>query len=293
MKLPPLVRVVARSLALAGFLAGALAAQILGLVVWKTRRTPAARARWLQRTAEGCRRILGVRVQCVGALPRRGLLVANHLSYLDIIVLAARRPCAFVSKNEVRAWPVFGWCAQLGGTIFVDRTRRGDVARISGPMRDALDAGLLVVLFPEGTSSGGASVLPFKSSLLEPAVHLRCPVSAAALAYALTEGSVSDEICYWRDMTLLPHLLKVMTKPAIHASVRVGIARPHIGDRKTLARELHGEVQALHEASKSAARNSANRHSEELQSPLSPASVPGNRSRHAKIPPSPLPPLRM
>src|SRR6202012_2064216 len=122
---------------------------------------------------------------------------------------AAQRPCVFVSKLEVRDWPIFGACAQLGGTIFIDRTHRGDVSAVVQQMRAVLKDGVLVVLFPEGTSSGGSNVLPFKSSLLEPALHLGCPVTAVALGYALDEGSVANEICYWRDMTLLPHLLHV------------------------------------------------------------------------------------
>ena len=231
------------------FITGAIVTQTVRLALSRAARQKRARAEWLQRIASGCVGILHLKINRFGALPESGLLVANHLSYLDIILLAAQRPCVFVSKLEVRTWPIFGACAKLGGTLFVDRKHRGDVAAVAGQMRAALDEGVLVVLFPEGTSSGGASVLPFKSSLLEPALYLACPVTAVAITYALDEGSVANEICYWRDMTLLPHLLNVWSKQLIYSYLRCGIARQRRGERKSLARELHAEVAALHAVS--------------------------------------------
>jgi len=249
MKISSCLRVVARSTRFLIFIAVAIARRSLAITISKKARTLRAAAEWLQETAEGCRRILALEPRTFGPLPTRGLLVANHLSYLDIILLAALRPCVFVSKSDVRSWPIFGQCAALGSTIFVDRTRRTGVGSVAGQMRAALEDGLLIVLFPEGTSSGGNRVLPFRSALLEPALDLGCPVTAAAIGYSLKEGSVSDEICYWRDMTLLPHLLNVWSKPAIQASLRCGVPRPRGGDRKSLAIELHDEVAALHAAS--------------------------------------------
>jgi 1-acyl-sn-glycerol-3-phosphate acyltransferase len=230
-------------------IAGAILGQSVRLCFSKAARQRRVRAEWLQRVAIRCARILHLQITRFGALPGSGLIVANHLSYIDIILLAAQRPCVFVSKSEVQSWPIFGQCARLGGTLFVDRKHRSDVAGVAEQMRAALDEGVLVVLFPEGTSSGGASVLPFKSSLLEPALHVAHPVTAVAIAYGLTEGSVANEICYWRDMTLLPHLLSLWCKSLIFASLRCGVARQRQGDRKSLARELHDEVSALYAAS--------------------------------------------
>ena len=249
MKPWPAFRVAGRAGSFLFYIAGAILAQTLRLCFSKVARPRRARADWLQRVATRCVEILHLQVNRFGALPGSGLIVANHLSYIDIILLAAQRPCVFVSKSEVGSWPIFGQCARLGGTIFVDRKHRSDVAGVAELMRAALDEGLLVVLFPEGTSSGGASVLPFKSSLLEPALHVSHPVTAIAIAYALDEGSVPNEICYWRDMALFPHLLNVWSKSLIYATLRFGVARPREGDRKSLARELHDEVAALHAAS--------------------------------------------
>src|SRR5688572_24857349 len=165
--------------------------------------TQKVKARWLQRSSRKLSRIFNLDVQTIGTVPIRGLLVCNHLSYLDILLLGALAPVTFVSKHEVRSWPVFGWFARLAGTVFVHRERRGDVARSSAEIRGALDDGALVVLFPEGTSSDGKTVLPFKSALLEPASQQNESVYAACIRYALADGSVADEACYWRDMTLV------------------------------------------------------------------------------------------
>src|SRR5262249_48814010 len=130
-------------------------------------KTTASRAQWLHRWCRFACRVLGLSLKSDGPVPRTGLLVCNHLSYLDIITLSALVPCAFVAKLEVRRWPIFGWLARAAGTIFVDRSHRSATERGVEQIREALESGLLVVLFPEGTSTDGNTVLPFKSSLLQ------------------------------------------------------------------------------------------------------------------------------
>jgi 1-acyl-sn-glycerol-3-phosphate acyltransferase len=178
-------------------------------------------------------------------MPRSGLLVCNHLSYLDVIVLSSIRPCVFVARHDVAAWPLFGWLARAAGTIFVDRERRLASADVVDLVREAVAGGSLVVLFPEGTSSDGSTVLPFKSALLEPAVELRCPVAAAAIEYALDDGSVADEVCYWGDMTLVPHLLNLFFKREIRSTCSFSLPRIRVGDRKEIARELREEIVSM------------------------------------------------
>ena len=248
MNLIGFVRSACRSAAFLVFISMAIAWRLLTMPWTPPSRRRRAASQWLQRTAQGCQWILGLGFKCLGPVPDAGLLATNHLSYLDIIMLAALRPCVFVSKKEVRDWPIFGVCAKLGGTIFVDRSRRADVAGVSCQMRAALAEGLLIVLFPEGTSSGGDAVLPFKSALIEPALRLGCPVTAAAIGYSIEKGSASEEICFWKDMSLLPHLLNVFSMPSIRGELRCGAARVRSGDRKTLAVELHDETLALHAA---------------------------------------------
>ena len=155
------------------------------------------------------------------------------------------RPCVFVAKREVRGWPLFGWLARSGGTIFVERNRRLAATTELSQIRAAIESRLLVVLFPEGTSSDGTAVLPFKSSLLQAAVSSGCPIAPAGITYRLARGSVANEVCYWRDMTLVPHLLNLFGKPKIESTIRFSSPMPRIGDRKALARALRAEVAAL------------------------------------------------
>ena len=204
------LRIVARSLWLAGELVLALIKFVALIAAHAGTPDRTTRARWLQNVCRRALRVFHLELRVAGTIPSNGLLVCNHLSYLDIIVLGATAPCVFVSKREVRRWPVFGWFASLAGTLFLRRDKRSDVARLTREMRRLLDTGALVVLFPEGTTSDGRDVLPFKSSLLEPATRQPHGLSAGFIEYALADGSVADEVCYWRDMTLAPHLLNLL-----------------------------------------------------------------------------------
>lgn len=208
------------------------------------------RARWLHRWCRVYARIIGLQVANRGAFPGSGLIVSNHLSYLDIVALSSLAPCVFVAKKEVASWPVFGFFARVAGTIFVNRARRMEVAASNEEISAALRGGVVVVLFAEGTSSGGQTVLPFRSSLLEAARSSVSVVVPAAIRYEIADGSVSDEVCYWGEMTLLPHLMNLLSKRTIHAHLAFGSAEnePAARSRKDAAVQLHEEVAALHTA---------------------------------------------
>lgn len=244
---PPasILRAVWRALALVFFSIYALIEMGLTIPFVRRDRRILARAVWLHRWCSiGCR-ILGIRLALRGLIPRAGLLVCNHLSYLDILVLSSIRPCVFVAKRDVARWPLFGWLARGAGTIFVDRRRRLAAEAVVDLMRRALVSDSLVVLFPEGTSSDGSTVLPFKSALFEPALQLNCAVTAGGIDYSLAGGSVVDEVCYWRDMTLVPHLFNLLTKAEIKAELSFARFDPHDMDRKQLALELRREIVRL------------------------------------------------
>lgn len=206
------------------------------------------RALWLQRVCQRALRVLNLEIVVAGPVPSRGLLVCNHLSYLDILVLAALTPCVFVAKREVKHWRVLGWFAKLAGTIFVHREKRAQAGQTVDEIETALRTGALVVLFPEGTSSSGDTVLPFKSSLLEPAARQTHPLAVGLLRYELGDGDVSEEVCYWKDMTLVPHLINLFSKPTIQASVHFDHFGKAVNDRKQLARQLHAEVLRMKNA---------------------------------------------
>jgi 1-acyl-sn-glycerol-3-phosphate acyltransferase len=238
-------RVTARFLWLAGEFLLAAGRYALPCVFCRTDGRANARAAWLRRSSPRVLRIFKLEPEVSGPIPGSGLLVCNHLSYLDILVLATLTPCVFVAKEDVKHWPVLGWFARMAGTIFVNRDRRSQVGQTAGEIRSALERGLLVVLFPEGTSSGGETVLPFKSSLLQPAERQSHPLAVACLQYHLEDGDASEEVCYWKDMTLVPHLLNLLSKRAVRASVSFRQIRDGHADRKRLARQLHAEVWRL------------------------------------------------
>ena len=204
-------------------------------------------ASWLHRWSVLICRLVSAHVEVRGSPPPSGLIAANHLSYLDVFIFSAIAPCIFVAKKEIDNWPIFGRCARYSGSILLDRERRAGVGPAAEEMRAALGDDLLVVLFPEGTSSNGEFVLPFKPALFAPAVEQALPITAAAISYELPGGSAADEICYWGGATLLPHLFNLLSKPRLRA--RVTYAAPHASatDRKVLAQELHATVSELYQ----------------------------------------------
>jgi 1-acyl-sn-glycerol-3-phosphate acyltransferase len=201
-------------------------------------------AAWLHRWSPRILRLLSVSLEVHGVPPESGLVVSNHLSYLDIYVLSSVMRCSFVAKSEIAEWPVFGTCARFCGTVFVDRARRGAVAGVAEQMREVLADDVTMVLFPEGTSSEGQDVLPFKPALFAPIVELNRPVTAMAIDYELPGGAASTEVC-WGAGPIAPHAFNLLSKRMIRARVFIGAPQPPGADRKALARELHAAVVAL------------------------------------------------
>jgi 1-acyl-sn-glycerol-3-phosphate acyltransferase len=235
-----------RAFAVVFFSVCALVQNAITISFARSERRLHARAAWLHGWCRFACRVLGIRVTMQGSMPSSGLLVSNHLSYLDIVVLSSIRPCVFVAKRDVASWPLFGWLAQAAGTIFVDRRKRLATREGIEFIRQAIRNGALVVVFPEGTSSDGATVLPFKSALLEPALDVDSPIAAAAIDYSLPHGgSVADEVCYWRDMALMSHLLNLFTKRSIDSSLTIASSSVCACDRKELARKLHHQIVTM------------------------------------------------
>lgn len=195
--------------------------------------------RWAIRTwARGILWVMGVRVEVDGCAPAPPFfLVSNHLSYLDIPVLHSQLSGHFLSKAEIASWPIAGWLARMAGTLFVDRTRRRDLARVIPEVETLLRAGNGVVIFPEGTSSSGAEVLPFKPSLFEVPLRTGVAVSQAALQYRLAGDSpaVAETVCWWGEMPFASHFLKLLTLPGVDARVSFGSAPLVDDDRKRLS----------------------------------------------------------
>ena len=179
-----------------------------------------------------------------GPCPAQGLICSNHLSYLDILIFAAATPCVFVSRSDVRRWPIFGFMARSGGTIFIDRASRSSAGEAVPQIRATLAAGVPVLLFPEGTSTDGSEVLRFRPTLLEPAVDLGSNMTAAAIGYRRRGGEERD-LCWFGDTAFVPHLLRTLARSGIVAEVEFFPESSVYTDRKTAALELHGRVEAL------------------------------------------------
>ncbi|MBI3414443.1 MAG: 1-acyl-sn-glycerol-3-phosphate acyltransferase [Verrucomicrobia bacterium] len=231
-------------------LCGALGVAALDyfFLIWVRNRSALLHERtaWLGRSSARILRGLNVTVTYAGEPPAEGMLVCNHLSYLDIMVLGQRQPVVFVSKADVRQWPIIGPLTACAGTLFLRREQRSDVARVAEAFVPLIAQGAVVAIFPEGTSSDGRQVLPFRSSLLEPAAANGWRVSPARISYVIEDGSVEEEVCYWGDMTFGPHLLNLFSKKRIRAFVAYGEALAPVGvGRKELAGELHRRVCAL------------------------------------------------
>jgi 1-acyl-sn-glycerol-3-phosphate acyltransferase len=174
----------------------------------------------------------------------QGLVCSNHLSYFDVAVYAATFPCVFVSKAEVSGWPVFGFLARGAGTLFLERQSRASTETVATQMEAVLQTGVPVLLFPEGTSTDGSSVLRFHPSLFEPGVRAGSAITAAAIAYRARHTAEQD-LCWYGDHSFLPHLLRTLTCRDITATVEFypePVAYPH---RKSAALELREKVEAM------------------------------------------------
>jgi 1-acyl-sn-glycerol-3-phosphate acyltransferase len=192
-------------------------------------------------------KILGVqaRVENPPGVPGGALLVCNHVSWLDVYLIFAAQRVHFVSKSEVRDWPVAGWLAHKAGTLFLERSRRADTARVNAEMRELMQGGAWVAVFPEGTTSDGRGLRRFLPSLLQPAVELGCPVVPAALRYRTLAGEYSAEPAYIDHMSIWQSLKQIVDAPGLVAELQFGEPIPPTGHRRELAAQAEQSVARL------------------------------------------------
>jgi lyso-ornithine lipid O-acyltransferase len=205
------------------------------------------RALWLQGAARAILKVLDIGSQVEGQPPECGLVVSNHLSYLDIIIISATMPCFFVAKMEIDGWPFFGKAARSGGTIFLDRSSLASAMTVAEQMTERLKLPVPVLLFPEGTSTDGAKVHRFHSRLIDPATSTGAPITAAGIRYVI-EGDVEErELCWYGDEEFITHLWKVLGVTGFSAQLRFGEPQiyPH---RRVAADQTHAEITAWRES---------------------------------------------
>lgn len=180
---------------------------------------PARRAEWMRRWSRDALAALGVEVHVAHAPRDGGLLVANHVSWLDVLAICATAPAAFVAKSELRGWPLLGRLATAAGTIYIERASRRDVVRVNELIRARLREGWTVVVFPEGTTTDGVSVAGFRSALLAPALAAGLPVQPVALRYRAADGGPGTHAAYCGDTSFWQSLRRIAAAPRTVAHV--------------------------------------------------------------------------
>ncbi|MEM9290098.1 MAG: lysophospholipid acyltransferase family protein [Acidobacteriota bacterium] len=189
-----------------------------------------------QRWADGALRDLGCRLTVRGTPPQEPfLLICNHVSYVDIIALASQADCTFVAKAEISRWPIVNRLAKSVGTLFIDRSARRDALRVAKRIGELMESPRGIVIFAEGTTSDGSTILPLKTPLL--ASGKERPVHYATVTYAVPVGCppARNSVSWWGDASLLPHVLTLTRLPFFYATVVFGPAPILEPDRKRLA----------------------------------------------------------
>ena len=240
------LRVIRRSVALAFVLVSSIfrfwLMRLLGPL------SPEQRARWVQQTCIRVLRSIDIRCEVEGPIPKHGLIVSNHLSYIDILIISAAMPCFFVAKAEIDEWPYFGRAARVGGTIFIDRSSLASAEQVSAIIADRLKLPIPVLFFPEGTSTDG-TMLRFHSRLFQPAIEAGIPITAASIRYVMEDGTPERELCWFGDDAFAPHLLKTLQSPGFQARLRFGKPRvyPH---RRVAADKTYEEIAVMRDGAK-------------------------------------------
>ncbi len=222
-------------------------------LILKRPATRELRAEWLHHFCARSMRRMGITVSVHGSFPERGALITNHQSYMDIVTLASLHRCVFVSKAELATIPVLGWMTTMSGAVYVERGRGGSALRARSGLKAASDAGLPVVFFPEGTTTNGREMLPFRSGLLAQVMTAEEPVTAGYIRYSMAAKNGADvsveENVAWGDLPMVTHIFTFLGLRGIHVDVSFASApirfSSNLLHRKTAAIEARHVVDAL------------------------------------------------
>jgi 1-acyl-sn-glycerol-3-phosphate acyltransferase len=221
---------------------------LLVLALLFPRRDAVGRQWHIQRWSAGLLEALGLRltVHQQGTVPQVALIVANHVSWLDIACVHAALPQArFVSKADVRAWPLIGWMVAAAGTLFIERERKRDALRVVHHCAEALKAGDTVAVFPEGTTGEGPTLLPFHANLLQSAVSVDAPLLPLALRYHRPGERFASAAAYVGETSLLQSVWRIVSAPDLAADLTILPAiDTQAMDRRALADLARDRIQA-------------------------------------------------
>lgn len=199
---------------------------------------------WSRRLLKLCRVSLEVERLAGSPEPGQALIVANHISWLDIFVINALRPCRFVAKADIRGWPLIGWLCAKTGTIFIARGKVREVRRIYQGLVASLHAGERVAFFPEGTTAAQGDILPFHANLFEAAIEAQVPVQPYALRYVDASGALHPGVDFVGEMSFAESMFAILRGRPIRAQLRILPAIP-LGPaphRRDLADAAHHAV---------------------------------------------------
>ena len=193
--------------------------------------------------------IVGIELLVNGTPPAQGpvLLVANHISWLDILVMHASRHCRFVSKSDIKKWPFVATLADGGGTMYLERESRRDAHRVVTQMAERLRAGDILAVFPEGTTGDGITLKPFHANLIQAAIEAQVPAQPVALKFIdAASGELSFAPSYVDEETLAGSIWRTLTAPPLVAVVTFGSAHSHVGQtRRVWAQALREDIEQL------------------------------------------------
>jgi 1-acyl-sn-glycerol-3-phosphate acyltransferase len=208
----------------------------------------AQQARYVEVWARGMLAIIGIEVRVKGhPAPGPVLMAANHISWLDILVMHAACHCRFVAKSEIRSWPLVGVLTTGGGSLYIERSSNRDAMRVVHQMAEALQQGQVLAVFPEGGTGDGVSLLPFHANLLQAAISAGAPIQPIALQFldAQTQQT-SLAPCYRDTDTLVSSLWRTLCAPPLLAQVRYGESQIAQGrTRREWASDLQETVAHL------------------------------------------------
>lgn len=212
------------------------------------------RAHGMQWWARLCCFILGIHITPTGSHKQNDVffIVSNHCSYLDILIIGAIMPAVFVSKREVASWVFLGRMVKLAGTVFVNRESKTAAVRVLEAIKERLESGISVVVFPEGTTNDGINIRDFKSTFFKAPIDSKVPILPISIMYShidgvpVTPGTI-DAVAWHSDVQFVPHFWNLLGIRRIDARIHFNPPLSHFTeDRKTLSSFVSGKVKDGH-----------------------------------------------
>lgn len=203
-----------------------------------------------------CKQLLAafnLRVDVIGIAPEyspaflNNMLIANHVSWADVHALNSILPLRFIAKSEIKHWPIFGYLVRCANTLFIDRNKKHDAQRTAQLVTERLLAGDNIGLFPEGTTTDGTELKPFKSSLMQAAIDAKSTIWPVVVRYKTAYGAVDTSLAYAGETTLFASMQQMLKQkqPVLDLYFLPPILAIHFNDRRTLTLQIEGQIRKI------------------------------------------------